>query len=56
MSVTVNFQGEPQEHPTFIQIVRLYRAECDLSFEEAKQRAIREFKKRGWELPDTYRN
>jgi len=39
------------EHPTFIQVVRLYRSECDLSFEEAKDRAAMEFAKRGWEIP-----
>ncbi len=37
--------------PTFVEAVRLYRAECNLSFDEAKHRAIREFNKRGWYIP-----
>ncbi len=37
--------------PNFIDTVRMYRREFDLSYEAAKARAIREFDKRRWPHP-----
>ena len=42
-------------HPSWIAVVRMYRGECGLSFEQAKARANREFTERGWEVPQMYR-
>jgi hypothetical protein len=35
-------------HPNFLDVVRMYRKERELSFDEAKELAIKEFDKRGW--------
>ena len=37
--------------PNFIDTIRMYRREFDLSYEAAKARAIREFDKRRWPHP-----
>jgi hypothetical protein len=37
--------------PNFIDVVRTYRKERDLGFEEAKRQAKLEFEKRGWPMP-----
>ena len=38
-------------HPTWVSVARMYRVECGLSFDEARQRATNEFSKRGWDTP-----
>jgi len=45
-------QTPEQLVPHIIDVIRMYRAEKDMTLEEAKATAVREFKKRGWLLPE----
>lgn len=48
----IEFEPRRDEgHPNFLQVVRMYRQERELSFEDAKDLAIAEFDKRGWRHP-----
>lgn len=52
MTESIEFQPRPAlGHPNFIDVVRMYRKERDLTFNEAKDLAIKEFEKRGWYHP-----
>ena len=42
------------DHPSWIGVVRMYRAECGMSYKEAVDRANAEFRKRGWEIPKVF--
>jgi hypothetical protein len=37
--------------PNILDVIRMYRRERELSFEQAKALAIQEFDKRGWPHP-----
>ena len=46
---TIEFERRKDEgHPNFLDVIRMYRKERELSFDEAKYLAIKEFEKRGW--------
>jgi hypothetical protein len=38
-------------HPNFLDVIRMYRREFDMSLDAARDLAIEEFDKRGWQHP-----
>lgn len=45
--------SDTEQIPDIIKVIRMYRSERELTFQEARDTAVREFRKRGWDVPES---